>query len=158
MTSISPKLLAILPAALLMLGGAASAGTTINEEGTIVCAVDKWDETEKDKGHKFVDYASRCALLPNNGAEAKVAEDCVGKYEYMPDGSWKAAGTCTDNHPNGDKVFLTWEEGSALKPYTYKKTGGTGKYEGATGAGTYFYESVSETLSAGTYKGTIVLP
>ena len=31
----------------------------------------------------------------------------------------------------------SWEEGSHLKEYTYKNTGGTGKYEGASGGGTY---------------------
>lgn len=33
--------------------------------------------------------------LPSDPAAAKVAMDCVGKYEYMPDESWKGAGTCT---------------------------------------------------------------
>jgi hypothetical protein len=45
-----------------------------------------------------------------------------------------------------------------LKEYTYKITGGTGKYKGAGGGGTYFYENLTDTLSGGTYKGTIELP
>jgi len=81
----------------------------------------------------------------------------VGKYEYMPDESWKGSGTCTDNYPDG-KVNLTWEEGSHLKEYTYTKTGGTGKYEGVKGGGTYMYQSLTDTLSGGRYKGTIQLP
>ena len=52
----------------------------------------------------------------------------------------------------------TWEEGSHLKEYTYKYTGGTGKYEGASGGGTYVYESLNDTLTGGTYKGQLVLP
>ena len=53
-----------------------------------------------------------------------------------------------------------WEEGSHLKEYTYKYTGGTGKYEGASGGGTYMYESFNDTLTlfGGTYKGQLVLP
>jgi len=37
-------------------------------------------------------------------------------------------------------------------------TGGTGKFADASGGGTYIYENLTDTLSGGTYKGTIVLP
>jgi hypothetical protein len=37
-------------------------------------------------------------------------------------------------------MYETWEEGSHLKKYTYKYNGGTGKYERASGGGTYMYE------------------
>jgi hypothetical protein len=47
---------------------------------------------------------------------------------------------------------------SQLKEYPYKITGGTGKYEGASGGGTYIYENLTDILSGGTYKGQIVLP
>jgi hypothetical protein len=93
---------------------------------------DKWDETEPEKGHKLVDFAGRCVCVPDDPAAQKVAEDCVGKYEYMPDGSWKGAGTCTVYVKGGDKRYFNWEEGSHLKESTYKYTGGTGQYEGAS--------------------------
>jgi hypothetical protein len=147
------------PAALFILGsGAANAGETINEAGVIVCVNDKWDEKEPEKGHKMVEYAGRCVNVPTDAAAEKVAEECVGNYEYMPDESWKGAGTCTRTHKGGDKTFDTWEEGSQLKEYPYKVTGGTGKYKGASGGGTYIYENVTDTLSGGTYKGQLVLP
>jgi hypothetical protein len=136
----------------------ASAAKTIDDKGTLVCVTDKWDEKEPEKGHKLVDAASRCVLVPDDKSAAKITEACTGKYEYMPDGSWKGRGSCTDAYPGGDKVFLNWEEGSHLKEYPYTKTGGTGQYEGASGGGTYFYESLTETLSAGWYKGKLVLP
>ena len=119
---------------------------------------DKWDEKEVEKGHKLVDAVQRCILIPNDPAEPKFAEDCVGKYEYMPDESWKGSGTCTDNYKGGDTKTETWEEGSHLKEYTYKITGGTGKYQGASGSGTYIYENLTDTLSGGTYKGQMILP
>ena len=110
------RLSVALPAVLLLLGsGAAKAGQTINDAGTMACVTDKWDEKEQEKGHKLVDAAMRCVLIPDDSAAPKVTEDCAGKYEYMPDGSWKATGTCTDNYPGGDKISLTWEEGSHLK-------------------------------------------
>jgi hypothetical protein len=83
---------------------------------------------------------------------------CVGNYEYMPDGSWQGSGTCTDTFKGGDKTNYTWEEGSLLKEYTYKYTGGTGKYEGASGGGTYTYENLTDTLQGGRYKDKIELP
>jgi hypothetical protein len=120
--------------------------------------MDKWDEKEPAKGHKLVDAAMRCVIIPESSTLPKFVQDCVGKYEYMPDKSWKGAGTCTDNLKGGDKMHETWEEGSHLKEYTYKYTGGTGKYEGASGGGTYVYESLNDTLTGGTYKGQLVLP
>jgi hypothetical protein len=156
----NPKQLFLaVPAALLILGsGAARAGQTINEAGALACVTDKWDEKEVEKGHKLVDANVRCVDIPNDPSASKYSQECKGKYEYMPDGSWKAAGTCTDTYKSGDTKFEAWEEGSALKEYTYKITGGTGKYQHASGGGTYFYENLTDTLSGGTYKGQIVLP
>ena len=152
------QLLLAVPAALLMLSGAAKAGQTIDAAGAIVCVNDKWDEKEVEKGHKLVDYVGRCVKVPNDPAAPKATEECAGNYEYMPDGSWKGAGTCTRTVAGGDKMYETWQESSDMKEYLYKHTGGTGKYEGASGGGTYSYESLTDTLAAGTYKGTTVLP
>ena len=137
---------------------AASAGKTIEDVGTISCVIDKWDEKELEKGHKLVDYASRCILIPDDAGAAKSTEVCVGKFEYMPDQTWKGSGTCTDTFKGGDTTTLSFEEGSHLKAYTYTKTGGTGKYKGVSGGGTYTYESLTDTLTGGRYKGEIVLP
>jgi hypothetical protein len=153
------QLIIALPLVLLVSGnGGANAGQTIDDTGALACVMDKWDETEPEKGHKLVDSAARCIDIPNDPAAPKYSQECPGKYEYMPDGSWKAAGTCTDTYKDGDTKFESWEEGSALKEYTYKITGGTGKYQGASGGGTYIYENLTDTLSGGTYKGTLQLP
>jgi hypothetical protein len=150
-------LFAAIPAVLLALGNAtATAGETLDQNGAIACVNDKWDEKEVEKGHKLVDAVQRCAIIPNDSAQPKFVQDCVGKYEYMPDESWKASGTCTDNIGK-DKRYESWEEGSHLKEYTWTITGGTGKYEGATGGGTYMYENLSDTIAAGTYKGQMTL-
>ena len=153
------QLLVAVPAALFILAnGPANAGQTINEAGALACVNDKWDEKEVEKGHKFVDFAGRCIGIPNNFGAPKYAEDCVGKYEYMPDETWKGSGTCTYTFKSGDKMSDSWEEGSDLKEYKYTITGGTGKYEGARGGGTYTYENLTDTLAGGTYKGQIELP
>ena len=148
-----------LPAALFVLGsGAAKAGQTIADVGAIACINDKWDEKEVEKGHKLVDYAGRCVNIPDDTAAPKYTEDCVGKYEYMPDESWKGSGSCTYKYKDGDTVTDTFEEGSQLKEYTYKITGGTGKYKGATGGGTYLYENLTDALAGGRFNGKIELP
>ena len=116
------------------------------------------DEKEVEKGHKLVDYAGRCVNIPDDPAAPKYTEDCVGKYEYMPDESWKGSGSCTYNFKSGDKITDTFEEGSHLKEYTFKITGGTGKYQGASGGGTYTNEELTDTLLGGKNKGTIQLP
>jgi len=152
------QLLLATSAALLIVGsGAANARQTINDVGAIACVNDKWDVKEPEKGHKLVDYAGRCVTVPDDPAAPKQTMECTGNYEYMPDGSWKGTGTCTDNYPGG-KINLTWEEGSHLKEYTYTKTSGTGKYQGVKGGGTYMYQNLSDTLSGGRYNGTIELP
>jgi hypothetical protein len=137
---------------------AVQAGKTIEDVGVIVCVTDKWDETEPEKGHKLADSVQRCVLVQNDASLPSFLQECTGKYEYMPDGSWKSAGKCTNNYKDGDKSYLTWEEGSHLKEYPYKFTGGTGKYQGATGGGTYMYEPVTDTLFGGRYKGKLELP
>ena len=153
------QLFVAVPAALLVLGsGAANAGQTINEAGALACVTDKWDEKEPEKGHKLADAVMRCVVVPDDPALEKYAQDCVGKYEYMPDGSWKAVGSCTNSYKSRDKSYETWEEGSHRKEYTYKKTGGTGKYEGLSGGGTYMYESLTDKLFGGRYKGKLELP
>jgi hypothetical protein len=153
------QLCVAVPAALLILGpGVANAGETINESGALACVNDKWDVKEPEKGHKLVDFAGRCVGIPNDPAAPKYTEDCVAKYEYMPDESWKGSGSCTRTHEGGDKSYDTFEEGSHLKEYPYKITGGTGKYQGASGGGTYIYENLTDTLAGGTYKGKLELP
>ena len=152
------QLFAATSAALFILGNAAAnAGDPIKDTGAMACVNDKWDVKEPEKGHKLVDAAMRCVLIPDDSAEPTISQDCLGNYEYMPDGSWKGNGTCTDNYPEG-KISLTWEEGSLLKEYTYTKTSGTGKYQGVKGGGTYMYQNLSDTLSGGRYNGTIELP
>jgi len=153
------QLAAAVPATLLILApSVANAGQTIKDVGAIACVNDKWDVKEPEKGHKLVDYAGRCVNVPDDTAAPKSTADCAGKYEYMPDGSLKGSGTCTYIYKGGDTLKDSWEEGSHLKEYTYKNTGGTGKYQKASGGGTYTLEELTDTLLGGKYKGTIELP
>ena len=142
----------------VLVSGVANAGQPINDAGAFACVADKWDEIEPEKADKWVEYAGRCVGIPDAPATPKYTEDCMGKYEYMPDGSWKGSGTCTFNFKGGDKMYGSFEEGSHLKEFTYKITSGTGMFEGASGGGTYTYEKLTDTLWGGRYKGELVLP
>ena len=156
----NPKqLLIAVPLTLLVFGnGAANAGKTIDDTGALACVTDKWDEKEPEKGHKLVDMTARCVAIPDDPAAPKYTEDCAGKYEFMPDESWKGTATCTWTFKDGDKAYDSFEEGSHLKESTYKITGGTGKYEGASGGGTYLCENLTDVLCGGRYKGKMQLP
>lgn len=156
----SEKFFIALVPAFLIFGseGAALGGSIVREKGAIVCVNAKWEEKEVEKGHKFVDYAGPCVIVPDDVSLPKKVEDCVGIYEFMPDGSWRSGGSCSTDFKNGDKLFLTWEEGSHLKEYVYTYTGGEGKYKGAQGGGTYKTDELTTTLYGGRKTGKLELP
>jgi hypothetical protein len=52
-------------------------------------------------------------------------------YEQARDGQYSEAGACTEIDPDGDKINLTFQTG------TQTLIGGTGKYKGITGSGTF---------------------
>ena len=66
--------------------GVATAGETISETGALACVTDKWDEKELEKGHKLVDYASRCIIIPDEAASPKVTESCAASLS-----TWRMA-------------------------------------------------------------------
>jgi len=160
MTKTCKRLLVAVPATLLMIGaGPASAGNTIDVAGVMACVNDKWDEKEPAKGHKLVEYAGRCVVVPDDASARKYVEDCAGNYEFMPDGTWKGGGTCTAGFKeSADTISVTWEEGSHLPDYKWDTTGGTGKYKGVKGGGTYKTEELTTTLYGGRKTGKLELP
>jgi hypothetical protein len=148
-------------AAILFLcaGHTVVAGTLSERAGAIACVSDKWDVKEPTTGHKLIDYAGRCVFIPSDAAAEKATQDCIGKFEYMPDSSYQGRGTCTHTLKSGDKRFHSWEEGTHLKERgRFTITGGTGKLEGVRGSGTYALDELTDTLQGGTYTEKIELP
>lgn len=148
-----------LPAALALGGQIAHAGKIVEGAGAIACVSDKWDVKEPEKDHKFIDYAGRCVFIPSDVAAEKATQECVGNFEYMPDNSYKASGTCTHTFKSGDKRFHAWEEGTHIKERgRFMITGGTGKLDGVRGSGTYALDELTDTLQGGTYTEKVELP
>jgi hypothetical protein len=137
--------------------------------GKFAIVVDKWNPKEAE-GHTLVEYAGRGLGFPDDDTEPWVYGSYVGTYKFMPDGkTWTGAGTGTETFKGGDTrdtTTYTWEESSDnVYQNTYKYTGGTGKYEGTRGSGTYsLYDNVSVggikpgDLQGCKYKDEIDLP
>ncbi len=51
----------------------------------------------------------------------------------------------------GETVSIAWQEGSGMDQNTYQATGGTGRFKGVTGGGTYKYDQLTTTLFGGRY-------
>ena len=137
----------------------------LNEStGKLALVVDKWDKKEVE-GHTLVEYAGRGLSFPDDYTEPWAEGSYVGTFKFMPDGkTWTGSGTGTETFKGEGTTTYTWKESSdpSIKN-TYKYTGGTGKYEGASGSGTYtLYEYTLEivpgTLQGCIYKDEIVLP
>jgi hypothetical protein len=159
MSSAHSRLLAATATVLFIAGGFPSqAGQKVDEAGVIVCVNDKWEEKELGKDHKVADYAGRCVKVPEAPTAAKSTEECTGKYEYMPNGTWQANGTCLVTIKEGETFSITWQEGSNLETNTYQATGGTGRFKGVTGGGTYKYDQLTTTLFGGRYHSKFDLP
>ena len=73
------QILVAAPVAFCVLGsGVANAGEPIKDTGAMACVNDKWDVKEPEKGHKLVDAAMRCVLIPDDSAEPTITQDCAG--------------------------------------------------------------------------------
>ena len=62
----TPKPFLIAAALLVVTQGFANASQSLEESGGTCLLTDKWAETEPEKGHKMVDAAMRCGVVPDN--------------------------------------------------------------------------------------------
>ena len=75
------NLTAVLPAAFFIVAtGVASAGEPVKDTGAMACVTDKWDVKEPEKGHKLVDAAMRCVLIPDDPALGTPRRYCYRLY------------------------------------------------------------------------------
>ncbi len=160
MTKLMAMSAAIAAALLLAAAGTANAGERIESSGYDACIIDVWDELALDEGHSLALYKGRCVTFLDDPSAAghMSTGECAGTYEFMPDESWNGSGYCTWTYRDGDTLFLKFWEGSDMEVSRYDWVGGTGRYAGATGGGTYTGEELTDTLSASRWKEVIELP
>jgi hypothetical protein len=80
-------------------------------------------------------------LSVTNGVLNHVTWHCSGLADYT-NGLGQSQGFCVGNDPSGDQVVFNWESEKHAPEQkvvrgTFSWTGGTGKYAGIRGAGTY---------------------
>jgi hypothetical protein len=122
--------------------------------GALALVIDKWDRKfEAETGNTLVEYVGRGLGIPDDDAEPPAVGSYVGTYKFEPNGKWKGSGTGTETFKDGSTTNYTWEEVSTLKEGTYKYTGGTGKYAGVSGSGTYTLYEGYDTYRPGTLQG-----
>jgi hypothetical protein len=128
---------------LMYSGDLAWAQQKIEEAGRNVAVRDN-QVSELEEGHIVVLINTKGVIMPDDPSHPfnMAPIDCMGIVEELPDGTYKGNGYCTNTDPEGDKVFSTWSESSAAESQ-YELTGGTGKFEGARGEGTYTVTEVS---------------
>jgi hypothetical protein len=74
---------------------------------------------------------------------------------------WWLKGYGVSTYPNGDKSFRSYEGTPVGKGHwkgTWKVTGGTGKYKGATGGGTWDSKTLEQGISYSEVEGEIEYP
>ena len=55
-------------------------------------------------------------------------------------------------------MSIAGQEGSGMEQNTYQATGGTDRFNGVTGGGTYKYDQLTTTLFGGRYHSKWELP
>jgi hypothetical protein len=117
----------------------------IEEAGTDFAVRDN-QVSELEKGHIVVLVKTKGVTIMDDPSHPlnMTAPDCTGIFEEFPDGKFKGNGYCAAADQDGHKLFSAWSESSETDPENrYQIAGGTGKFEGAKGEGTYTITEVS---------------
>ncbi len=136
---------ATLVAAAILLGsvGTTVAGETISASGDST-AVFVVDVLQLEEGHQLILYRGKYVFIaqdtstPNHLAvgDCYASVDAQGELESVQ-------GYCAFTDRGGDRYFVRFERGTGEEDGRWSVIAGTGKWDGATGGGTY----VSETIS-----------
>jgi hypothetical protein len=108
-------------------------------------------------GRTYMTIGNRQVLLAEDAAHPfhRLPIDCDGAC-LMAGESGTCMGSCTGIDAGGDMAFFTWE---GQNEGTWKLAGGSGKFAGGSGGGTWRNEGV---LGAGfthnSWQGTIEMP
>lgn len=140
--------------------GAAGAGERIEETGREAFSTTVWEVLELGEGHSVALWRGHgVAYSDNPKSPLHLATiDCAGSFEFMADGTAKDSGHCTYTTRDGDKLFDKWWQSPGMETSRYEWIGGTGKWAGATGGGTYTVTQLDGGLLSISYAGTVEVP
>ena len=115
------------------------------EEAGRTFAVRDNQVSELEEGHIIVLVNTKGVIMTDDPSHPfnMAPIDCTGIFEEFSDGKYKGNGYCTNTDPEGHKLISSWSESSDTAESRYEVTGGTGKFEGARGEGTYTITEVS---------------
>jgi len=149
---------------------AASAGAQTKVSGKLSCGkpdVNSSAEPGDAAGHVVALQKGTCTWatpIEVAGVKAKTALD-VGVSDVHANGTGTVRGYNTSTMDNGDKASVSYQgtikgnkDGSGTSSGTWKWTGGTGKFKGITGGGTFKGTSAADGSSAVDAVGDYTLP
>ncbi len=106
---------------------------------------------ELDKGHLYWSGEFNSTIFNDAGSGFAHGTSwvCPGYNELCDGVSLGSAGRCVGTDMDGDKIFNTWQGDHGTVPLkfngTYEFVGGTGKYAGIRGQGTFRANAVPTT-------------
>lgn len=132
----------------LTVGGNATAGEKISGGTKNGPVLSETRMTVEDNAQRVITMTRRVDKHTNSDPLCSTANVLVVGISETTSGSGPHRGWNTVECPNGDKTFATYEGATKVVPNpggrpdvtwsgTWRYTGGTGRYEGITGDGTY---------------------
>jgi len=139
--------------AVLLLTVPAIAGEKVT--GTNYMVVDQQSWKTGDKTGYWMMHATGVSETVG-GNLGRSAVECHGAGYWGAGGPW-GEGICV--HGTGDDTRTsTWKRGKGQEPGVWKFIGGTGKFKGITGEGTYMPTNLPGKRIVSDWKGEINLP
>jgi hypothetical protein len=95
--------------------------------------------TEPAKGHSLMTFRNHDMLVTNDPKHIlnMAMGECAGTMLTTPDGKMAGAGYCLRRDNDGDTQSIDWIWPKGAERGTWKSTGGTGKFAGLEGGGTW---------------------
>jgi hypothetical protein len=132
--------------------GFAVAGETVKLKASGTSISTKWHQIEvgDEEGHiiAVLQNTQVWDLEPDRGKATAISQGTMDLHKKTGKGTMQGYSIMT--YPSGDKRYASWEgkiAGKGKWEGTFTDIGGTGKYEGCTGGGTWKTQSLGPGIS-----------
>jgi hypothetical protein len=141
---------------LLSTTGAATAGDPVENSGYDVGFAEV-TAADLPSGGSFGIMTNREIVINNDPSSPDhlATAKCYGFFEVSAEGAYSDNGHCIFTDRDGETFSLKFRTGADGGTYEY--TGGTGKWEGVTGAGTYVAADLADGGYVTTWSETITM-